>query len=70
MIINFTRICTIFMVFALFACSTSKTIVIKSEEDLTIVLRAAKSIPMQYAVEILDLAYRNNYKIVIATQPN
>ena len=44
--------------------------VVKSEEDLTIVLRAAKSIPMQYAVEILDLAYRNNYKIVIATQPN
>ena len=44
--------------------------VVKSEEDLTIVLRAAKTIPMQYAVEILDLAYRNNYKIVIATQPN
>ena len=44
--------------------------VIKSDDDLTIVLRAAKTIPMQYAVEILDLAYRNNYKIVIATQPN
>ncbi len=41
---------------------------ISSDEDLTIVLRASKSIPMQYAVEILDIAYRNNYKIVIATQ--
>tara|TARA_B100002052_G_scaffold297798_1_gene329421 strand:+ start:1914 stop:2306 length:393 start_codon:yes stop_codon:yes gene_type:complete len=41
-----------------------------SVDDATIILRAAKSIPMEYAVEVMDLAYRNNYKIVLATQPN
>ena len=39
-------------------------------ENPTIVLRAAKTIPIEYAVEIIDLAYRNNYKIVLATQTN
>ena len=39
-------------------------------DEPTIILRAAKSIPMEYAVEVMDLAYRNNYKIVLATQPN
>ena len=41
-----------------------------SVDDPTIILRAAKSIPMEYAVEVMDVAYRNNYKIVLATQPN
>jgi biopolymer transport protein ExbD len=41
-----------------------------SVDDPTIILRAAKSIPMEYAIEVMDLAYRNNYKIVLATQPN
>ena len=41
-----------------------------SVDDPTIILRAAKSIPMEYAVEVMDIAYRNNYKIVLATQPN
>ena len=41
-----------------------------SIDEPTIILRAAKSIPMEYAVEVMDLAYRNNYKIVLATQPN
>ena len=41
-----------------------------SFNESTIVLRAAKSIPVEYVVEIIDLAYRNNYKIVLATQPN
>lgn len=36
----------------------------------TLVLRAAKTVPLEYAVEVIDLAYRNNYKIVLATQPN
>ena len=38
--------------------------------ESTIVLRAAKTIPLEYIVEIMDLAYRNNYKIVLATQSN
>ena len=37
-------------------------------DEPTIVLRAAKSIPLEYAVEVIDFASRNNYKIVLATQ--
>ena len=39
-------------------------------EDPTLVLRVAKTVPIEYAVEVMDLAYRNNYKIVLATQSN
>ena len=39
-------------------------------DNPVLVLRAAKNIPLDYAVEIMDLAYRNNYQIVLATQPN
>ena len=40
------------------------------DDEQTLVLRASKTIPLEYAVEVMDLAYRNNYKIVLATQPN
>ena len=40
-----------------------------SIDNPILVLRAAKTIPLEYAVEVMDLAYRNNYKIVLATQP-
>ncbi|RPG57708.1 MAG: biopolymer transporter ExbD [Flavobacteriales bacterium TMED191] len=38
--------------------------------DTTIILRAAQTIPLEYVVEVMDVAYRNNFKIVLATQPN
>ena len=41
-----------------------------TRDESTIILRAAQNIPLQYVVEVMDLAYRNNYKIVLATQPN
>ena len=41
-----------------------------SIDDPILVLRVAKSVPIEYAVEVIDLAYRNDYKIVLATQPN
>ena len=37
------------------------------DDEQTLVLRASKTIPLEYAVEVMDLAYRNNYKIVLAT---
>ena len=43
---------------------------INSMESPTLVLRAAKTVPIEHAVEVIDLAYRNNYKIVLATQLN
>lgn len=39
-------------------------------DDTTIILRAAQTIPLKYVVEVMDVAYRNNFKIVLATQPN
>ena len=39
-------------------------------DDTTIILRAAQTIPLEYVVEVMDVAYRNNFKIVLATQPN
>ena len=42
---------------------------IQTFDESTIVLRAAKSISLEYVVEIMDLAYRNNYKIILATSP-
>ena len=39
-------------------------------DNPVLVLRAAKTIPLEYAVEVMDVAYRNNYKIVLATEPN
>tara|TARA_B100001250_G_C19751190_1_gene767827 strand:+ start:852 stop:1244 length:393 start_codon:yes stop_codon:yes gene_type:complete len=39
-----------------------------SYDNPTLVLRAEKTVPIEYAVKVLDLAYRNNYKIVLATQ--
>ena len=42
---------------------------LSADDEQTLVLRASKTIPLEYAVEVMDLAYRNNYKIVLATQP-
>jgi len=39
-------------------------------DEPTLVLRAANNIPLQYAVEVIDFASRNQYKIVLATQPD
>ena len=38
--------------------------------ESTILLRVDKSVAMEHAVNVLDIAYRNNYKIVLATKPN
>lgn len=42
---------------------------LSADDEQTLVLRASKTIPLEHAVEVMDLAYRNNYKIVLATQP-
>lgn len=42
--------------------------VMNQENDVTIVLRASKSIPYEFIVEVMDIAYKNGYKIVLATQ--
>ena len=45
-----------------------KEIVNKTEEP-AIILHADKSVDIEHVVKIMDIAYRNKYKIVLATKP-
>ena len=38
------------------------------QDEQVVVLRVDKSVPIKYAVEVMDIAYRNKFKIVLATQ--
>ena len=39
-------------------------------EDPTIILRAEEGVPIEKAVNVMDIANRNKYKIVLAVRPN
>ena len=43
---------------------------INLERDPAIILHSDKSVPIEHVVKIMDIAYRNKYKIVLATNPN
>ena len=38
------------------------------QDEQVVVLRVDTSVPIEYAVEVMDIAYRNKFKIVLATQ--
>lgn len=38
------------------------------QDEQVVVLRVDKSVPVEHAVEVMDIAYRNKFKIVLATQ--
>ncbi|MAO71630.1 MAG: biopolymer transporter ExbD [Flavobacteriales bacterium] len=38
-------------------------------EDPAIILHADKSVDIEHVVKVMDIAYRNKYKIVLATKP-
>ena len=38
------------------------------QDEQVVVLRVDKSVPVEYAVDVMDIAYRNKFKIVLATQ--
>lgn len=40
------------------------------EEDPTIILRAEEGVPIEKAVHVMDIANRNQYKIVLAVKPD
>lgn len=42
---------------------------LRGVEDPTIILRAEKSVPVQKAVTVMDIANRNKYKLVLAVKP-
>ena len=43
---------------------------LSADEEPVIVLRADQSIPTGETVRILDIGYRNNMRMIIATDPN
>ena len=45
-------------------------ILINKEEEPAIILHTDKSVAIEHVVKVMDIAYRNKYKIVLATQPN
>jgi biopolymer transport protein ExbD len=42
---------------------------LSQEVEPAIILHADKSVDIEYAVKIMDIAYRNKYRVVLATNP-
>ena len=43
--------------------------IVQAEEEPAIILHADKSVDIEHVVKVMDIAYRNKYKIVLATTP-
>jgi biopolymer transport protein ExbD len=43
---------------------------LQKEASPTLVLRAEKSVPVDYLVKVMDIANRNKFKIILAVNPN
>lgn len=43
---------------------------LSNEEKPTIVLRAEKSVPVEHVVQVMDIANRNKFKVILAVKPN
>ncbi len=44
--------------------------VLSGQEEPTIILRAEEGVPIEDAVFVMDIANKNNYKVVLAVRPN
>jgi biopolymer transport protein ExbD len=38
-------------------------------QDPTVAIHADKSVPIEYIVQVMNIAKRNNYKVILATSP-
>ena len=45
-------------------------LLISNEQEPGIILHTDKSVAIEHVVKIMDIAYSNEYKIVLATKPN
>ncbi|MBT8308682.1 MAG: biopolymer transporter ExbD [Maribacter sp.] len=43
---------------------------LRGQEKPTIILRAEESVAIREAVNVMDIANRNNYKVILAVRPN
>lgn len=44
--------------------------ILAGQEEPTIILRAEEGVPIEDAVFVMDVANKNNYKVVLAVRPN
>ncbi len=44
--------------------------ILANQDKPTIILRAEEGVPIEDAVKVMDIANKNNYKIVLAVRPN
>lgn len=44
--------------------------ILSGQDEPTIILRAEEGVPIEDAVFVMDVANRNNYKVVLAVRPN
>ena len=44
-------------------------LLIKNEKEPAIILNTDKTVAIEHVVKVMDIAYRNKYKIVLATNP-
>ncbi|MGS2737603.1 ExbD/TolR family protein [Sinomicrobium sp. M5D2P17] len=42
---------------------------LKDQENPTIILRAEEGVPIEKAVDVMDIANRNSYKVILAVRP-
>ena len=45
-------------------------LLINNETERAIILHTDKTVAIEHVVKVMDIAYRNKYKIVLATTPN
>ena len=45
-------------------------LIIDNEQEPAIILHTDKSVAIEHVVKVMDIAYRNKYKIVLATTPH
>ena len=45
-------------------------LLISNEKEPAIILHTDKTVAIEHVVKVMDIAYRNKYKIVLATSPN
>ena len=44
--------------------------ILAAQAEPAIILHADKTVDIEHVVKVMDIAYRNKYKIVLATKPN
>ena len=45
-------------------------LLLENEQEAAIILHTDKTVDIEFVVKVMDIAYRNKYKIVLATTPN